>query len=114
MARDQTKTEMISTLKNFRDKNMEETHPDFMVSIILGNGRYNSDRNREEILDINNEGISLDAVLEMFLNVDRCPSMANKPKLIYIQACRGNNFQKYLSSGQESEQVAEHTDDSVN
>ena len=111
--RDQTKTEMISTLKNFRDKKLAEKNPDFMVLIILGHGRYNSDRKKEEILDINNRGISLDAILEMFLNADRCPSMANKPKLIYIQACRGNNFQKYLSNGQLSEQVTENTDDSV-
>ena len=84
IARDLRKTEMISTLKEFRGT-LEKKQSDFMVLIILGHGRYNTQKKREEILDINYEGISMDGILEMFLNADRCPSVANKTKLFYTR-----------------------------
>ena len=97
IARDLTKIDMISTLKKFRDTILVENQPDFMVLVILGHGRLNPKTKREEILSVNYEGISTDGILEMFLNSQKCPTMATKPKLFYIQACRGNEFQKSIS-----------------
>jgi len=97
IARNLTKRDMISTLKNFRDTTLVENNPDFMVLVILGHGRLDPKTKREEILSFDYEGISTDGILEMFLNSEKCPTMVAKPKLFYIQACRGGEYQKTIS-----------------
>ena len=90
--RDLTKDEMIKTLHEFRLK-VDETMPDFMVVIILSHGKRNLKTGVEEIMDINMIGLPISKVKNMFIDGHKCPSMIGKPKLFFIQACRGQKQQ---------------------
>ena len=95
--RNLTKPEMITALKFFKDSILEQEKPEFMVLVILSHGRLNSKTKLDEVLDINYKGLSTDYIVELFVDKIKCPAMANKPKLFFIQACRGRAFQKQLS-----------------
>ena len=56
---------------------------DSFICIIMSHG------NKDGILGIDGEAIRLDNIMEKFQG-GKCPQMATKPKLFFIQACRGN------------------------
>ena len=86
--RDLTKTEMMNALVEFRHR-LKVTSPDFMVLVILSHGKRDSKTGMEYIMDINMKGIPFSKIRNMFIDGHKCPSMIGKPKLFFIQACRG-------------------------
>ena len=97
VARDLTKKQIMAKLEHFRRK-LEKTRPDFMVITILSHGYRDKRTGCEFIMDINKEGLSVTSLKNKFINGYSCPSMIGKPKLFFIQACRGKLFQEALSN----------------
>ena len=97
VVRDLTKEEILSELKRFRLK-LQKTRPDFMVIAILSHGFRDKRTGCDFIMDINKEGMSVTSIKNMFINGYLCRSMIGKPKLFFIQACRGKFFQEALSN----------------
>ena len=89
---DVTDTEMMSALKHFRQR-LASTLPDFMVLVILSHGKRDEKTGMEYIMDINLKGIELTRIKNMFIDGHKCKSMIGKPKLFFIQACRGTRHQ---------------------
>lgn len=101
--RNLTKDELKRVLKHFRDVVLPKAKPDYMVLIIMGHGRLNCKTKLDEIMGVmdiegNMEGLSLDYIIELFIQKQRCPPMANKLKLFVFQACRGNESQKQMGN----------------
>ena len=86
--RDLTSEEMMTVLKNFRYK-LRISKPDFFVLVILSHGKRNPRTGTEYILDIKKRGVPLRKITNMFIDGQKCPSMVGKPKLFFVQACRG-------------------------
>ena len=89
---DVTATEMMIALKDFRQR-LASTLPDFMVLVILSHGKRDIKTGREYIMDINWKGVALGRIKNMFIDGHKCKSMIGKPKLFFIQACRGTRHQ---------------------
>ena len=89
---DLTRLKMDMVLNDFR-KNLECIKPDFIVVIILSHGRFNRKTGLDEILCCDLEALPTDEILDRFIDAEKCPAMVNKPKLFYIQACRGSKAQ---------------------
>ena len=92
---DLTRLEMDTVLNDFR-KRLECIKPDFISVIILSHGRINRKTGLDEIICCDLKGLPTDDILERFIDAEQCPSMVNKPKLFYIQACRGRKAQTNL------------------
>ena len=97
VARDLTKTQIISTLNQFRRK-LEQSRPDFMVVIIMSHGFRDKRTGCDCIMDINKEGLSVTSIKNKFIDGHMCGSMIGKPKFFFIQACRGKLYQDPLSN----------------
>ena len=97
VARDLTKKQIISALNQFRQK-LDKTRPDFMVIIIMSHGFRDKRTGSDCIMDINLEGLSVTMIKNKFIDGHLCRSMIGKPKLFFIQACRGNLYQEALSN----------------
>ena len=87
---------VFSAITKFRSR-LEYSSPDFIVVVILSHGRRNPSSGSDEIMDINMKGIPMSKIKNMFINGEKCPIMIGKPKLFFIQACRGPKEQAELS-----------------
>ena len=97
IVRDLTKKQIIIALNKFRQK-LETTRPDFMVIFILSHGFRDKRTGCDCIMDINQQGLTVTSIKNKFIDGHLCPSMVGKPKLFFIQACRGKFRQEYLSN----------------
>ena len=95
--RDLNKVEMTQALKSFRD-NLKYNNPDYCVICILGHGNLNKRKRRDEVMDANLEMVSMNKIKNMFVDGRQCPTMIGKPKLFFIQACRGNENQNMIDT----------------
>ena len=95
--RDLSKFEMMEALKSFRD-NLREHNPDYFVICILGHGNLNKKKRRDEVMDANLEMVSMNKIKNMFVDGRQCPSMIGKPKLFFVQACRGKENQNMIDT----------------
>ena len=86
---------VFSAITKFRSR-LENSNPDFIVVVILSHGRRNPSSGADEIMDINMKGIPMSKIKNMFINGEKCPIMIGKPKLFFIQACRGIKEQAEL------------------
>ena len=85
--RDLTKLQMMEVLRNFVD-NLEESKPPYMTVVLLSHGCNFG--GVEFILDIEMNGVPISAIKNMFIDRKICPSMVGKPKMFFIQSCRGS------------------------
>uniref|UniRef100_A0A0N5A366 Caspase-2 n=1 Tax=Parastrongyloides trichosuri TaxID=131310 RepID=A0A0N5A366_PARTI len=89
-ARDLTAIEMLEKIKNF-SRLPEHYSLDSAVVCVLTHGEtdclYGVDDNQILVQDF-----------VSFLNAKNCPSLVNKPKLFFIQACRGSKYDQGVSS----------------
>ena len=90
--RDLTIYEITEALKEFRSK-VESSLPDFIVVVVLSHGRRDLETGIEFVMDINMKGFPIEKIENMFINGQKCPSMIGRPKLFFIQACRGRQEQ---------------------
>ena len=95
--RDLTRDEMITTLIKFRLK-LKRSLPDFMVVIILSHGKRDIKTGAELIMGINMNGLPINYIKNMFVDGHKCPCMIGRPKLFFIQACRGTKTQRTLDT----------------
>ena len=86
--RDLARNEIIEELKNFRDK-LKATIPDFVVIVILTHGSLNKRKHTDFLLDAERKKMSMAKIKNMFVDGKQCPTMIGKPKLFFVQACRG-------------------------
>ena len=97
VVRDLTKKQIVATLNQFRQK-LERSRPDFMVIIIMSHGFRDKRTGSDCIMDVNKEGLSVTSIKNKFIDGHLCRSMIGKPKLFFIQACRGKFHQEALSN----------------
>ena len=90
--RDLNKSEILNSLTNFR-KQIETSQPDFTVVVILSHGHQNSRTGNDEIMDIHMNGLPIYKIKNCLIDGNKCPAMIGKPKLFFIQACRGKKEQ---------------------
>ena len=95
--RDLSEGGMIETLREFRQR-LNSTCPDFMVLFVLSHGKRDAKTGHEYILDINKKCVSFTRIKNMFVDGHKCHSMVGKPKLFFIQACRGTMVQNQPNS----------------
>ncbi|XP_030637669.1 caspase 20, apoptosis-related cysteine peptidase [Chanos chanos] len=81
--RNLTAAEMQDTIKEFRTK---PDHGDCFVCCVLSHG------NQDGIFGADGDLVRMENILDPF-DASQCPGLANKPKLFFIQACRGNQHQ---------------------
>ena len=86
--RDLTRDQMINALTKFRLK-LKKSLPDFMAIIILSHGKRDAKTGAEYIMDVNMNGMLISKIKNMFIDGHKCPSMIGRPKMFFIQACRG-------------------------
>lgn len=110
--RDLNKAEMMETLKSFR-YHLKERNPDYFVICILGHGNLNKKKRRDEVMDANREMISMNKIKNMFVDGRQCPSMIGKPKLFFVQACRGTENQNMIDTDMSETDGEDGTEDSV-
>ena len=95
--RDLNKHQMIKALRCFRDS-LEKINPDYCVVCILSHGNLNKKKQRDEVMDANLEMISMNKIKNMFVDGRQCAAMIGKPKLFFIQACRGKQNQNMIDT----------------
>ncbi|XP_022256372.1 caspase-2-like [Limulus polyphemus] len=86
---DQTAQEILGLTKKFSEK-PEHEEVDSCVVIILSHGDYNI------IYGSDAEKVQLDTILNFFNN-DNCQRLRGKPKMFFIQACQGDNYDRGVS-----------------
>lgn len=71
---------------DFAKAAQDEDNPsyDAFIGVILSHGRF-----KDTIAGIDESTIALDVILDKFNNKN-CPSLRGKPKMFFIQACRGD------------------------
>jgi hypothetical protein len=75
-----TKNELEQVMKEQAKLNYEKY--DCFLCVVMSHG------NDEKIVTIDNKAISFD---EIMAPIKQCPTLINKPKLFFFQACRGEN-----------------------
>ena len=90
--RDLRKSGILKSIAQFQQQ-IKESVPEFIVVVILSHGRQNPNTGADEIMDIDMNGIPLAKIYDSFINGKKCPIMIGKPKLFFIQACRGKEEQ---------------------
>ena len=89
---DVSKKEMFDCIAEFKEK-IQHSLPDFIVVVILSHGKQNVTTGQDEILDIHSNGIPISKIRNKFIDGTKCPAMIGKPKIFFIQACRGKGEQ---------------------
>ena len=108
--RDLNKIQMIKALKCFRD-NLEKINPDYCVVCILSHGNLNKKKQRDEVMDANLEMVSMNKIKNMFVDGKQCAAMIGKPKLFFIQACRGKQNQNMIDTDMSETDGEENKED---
>ena len=68
-----------------RDFAKNETHGDSAILVILSHGEENV------IIGVDDVSVNVHEIYDL-LNAANAPRLANKPKLVFVQACRGGKF----------------------
>lgn len=76
---------------------------DAFVCIIMSHGTCG-----DKIKGVNGRTIGIDDLMSEF-NIERCPSLANKPKLFLVQACRGPAEDRFLCPTDKSQDIVDFT-----
>lgn len=97
--KDKDKQEMEKICKDFGAE--DHRMYDAFVCIIMSHGTYG-----DKIMGVDRRAIGMEDVMSEF-SAERCPSLANKPKIFLVQACRGS--QQGDSPGPNDQQVADDT-----
>ncbi|XP_064460059.1 caspase-3-like [Ornithodoros turicata] len=79
---DKTKTEIVELLKTLSDERHQKD-ADCFVLILMSHG------DQDIFYDVEKEEIEINSLIGMFNNIN-CPTLCGKPKLFFIQACRGD------------------------
>ena len=103
--RDLTADEIEQCVNQFRD-GLVETNPDFSVIVILSHGRQNSKTGQDEVLGIDWKGVRLSRIKNSLIDGKKCPTMIGKPKLFFIQACRGDHINQTFPMADGSDVVS--------
>ncbi|XP_063424683.1 caspase-14-like isoform X1 [Mytilus trossulus] len=88
---DPTKAELVEILENI-SSNLNENYKSyhcFMVFLMAHGSQFGvitADKGKKKIT------ISVDEIMELFKN-DKIPNFVGKPKMFFIQSCRGNSIQ---------------------
>ncbi|XP_059175781.1 caspase-3-like [Physella acuta] len=88
---DKTVGELMKELKNISSE--DHSSCDCLVLAISTHGDevFSQDNSRQDVIYTKDAVISTKAILELF-NDQNCPSLKNKPRLAFIQACRGGKL----------------------
>ncbi|CAI9738935.1 caspase-8 isoform X2 [Octopus vulgaris] len=86
--RDLSSNKMEECLKKYSDENHKLY--DCFACFILSHGA------KDEVFGSDSKPVVINDLIELF-NTDKCPSLENKPKLFFIQACQNENDQKDCS-----------------
>ncbi|XP_073736275.1 caspase-8 isoform X3 [Callorhinus ursinus] len=93
--RDSTAMKICEVLKSYQS--MDHTSRDCFICCVLSHGDkgiiYGSDGREVPIYE-----------LTSYFTGSKCPSLAGKPKIFFIQACQGDNYQKGIAVETDSEQ----------
>lgn len=102
---DLRKSQMLDILELTRLNGALAEHDSF-ICIIMSHG------NEEGILGIDSQAIPVDDITAKFQGGDQCPQLVAKPKLFFLQACRGDVDDKgyYVPRGPSSEDVYADSD----
>ncbi|XP_036612867.1 caspase-8 [Trichosurus vulpecula] len=95
---DRTAKQIHEDLKNFRDKNHEGK--DCFVCCLLSHG------DRGTVYGTDGQEVAIRDLTSYFCS-SKCPSLAGKPKVFFIQACQGKTFQSGITLDTDSEQQRE-------
>jgi hypothetical protein len=87
ICQDLTKQQLESVMQN--QARVDHQNSDCFLCVIMSHG------NQENIFTSDNEEISFEQIMAP---IKTCPSLVNKPKLFFIQACRGGHDAEFASS----------------
>ncbi|XP_032210313.1 caspase-8 isoform X1 [Mustela erminea] len=93
--RDSTAKEICDVLKSYQS--MDHTTRDCFICCILSHG------DKGIIYGCDGQGVPI-CELTSYFTGSKCPSLAGKPKIFFIQACQGDNYQKGIAVETDSEQ----------
>uniref|UniRef100_A0A0P4W7R0 Caspase family p20 domain-containing protein n=1 Tax=Scylla olivacea TaxID=85551 RepID=A0A0P4W7R0_SCYOL len=82
------KRDFLATLQEVSSENHHNS--DCLVVVFMSHGNVN---NNKEFLCTRDFKVDTEELWKNF-TADKCPSLAGKPKLFFIQACRGDNIDK--------------------
>ncbi|XP_045102695.1 caspase-1-like isoform X2 [Portunus trituberculatus] len=83
-----TKRDFLKTLE--RVSSEDHHNSDCLVVVFMSHGNVD---NNKEFLCTRDAKVDTEELWKTF-TADKCPSLAGKPKLFFIQACRGDNIDK--------------------
>lgn len=96
---DFTAEKIYETLEDYQSK--DHNNKDCFICCILSHGDkgiiYGSDGQEAPIHE-----------LTSYFTSSKCPSLAGKPKIFFIQACQGDNYQKGIAVETDSEEKEDH------
>ena len=87
LCQDLTKEQLESVMQE--QATLDHRNSDCFLCVIMSHG------NQEKIVTSDNEEISFEQIMAP---IKTCASLVNKPKLFFIQACRGENDAEFSSS----------------
>ncbi|XP_044097236.1 caspase-8 isoform X1 [Neovison vison] len=93
--RDSTAKKICDVLKSYQS--MDHTTRDCFICCILSHG------DKGIIYGCDGQGVPI-CELTSYFTGSKCPSLAGKPKIFFIQACQGDNYQKGIAVETDSEQ----------
>ncbi|KAK3586136.1 hypothetical protein CHS0354_033260 [Potamilus streckersoni] len=85
----QTVTEMVEILQNASKEDEYHSHSDCFMCAILSHGKEGTVYGTDGAVELEN--------LLKYFKGNACPGLVGKPKIFFIQACQGDNFDKGVS-----------------